>query len=71
MSSPEIVAKRARLTGKRVRLVACTDEYTRLAPGTEGVVTYVDDVGTVFVDWQGGSKLGLCEEAGDRYEVIS
>jgi hypothetical protein len=27
-------------------------------PGTEGTVTFVDDLGTVHVDWDSGSKLG-------------
>ncbi len=54
--------------GDRVRLVACADEWTRLEPGTLGTVTYVDDTGTVFVDWDTGSKLGMVAEAGDLIE---
>jgi hypothetical protein len=52
--------------GDRVRLVRCTDTYTKLEPGALGTVVYVDGLGTVHVDWDSGSKLGLIEEAGDR-----
>jgi len=47
------------LAGKRVRLVSCTDPYTELKEGDEGVVDYIDDIGTVFVKWDNGSSLGL------------
>lgn len=56
--------------GDRVRLVRCTDEYTRLRPGELGTVSFIDDTGTVHVDWDSGSKLGLVAEAGDRYEIV-
>lgn len=45
--------------GRRVRLTATSDPYTSLRPGDEGVVTGVDDTGTVFVRWDSGSNLGL------------
>lgn len=57
--------------GDRVRLDSCTDEYTKLEIGSEGTVKFVDDFGTVFIDWDCGSMLGLVEEAGDRFTVIS
>ena len=47
------------LVGRKVQLVNCTDEFTALAPGTQGVIDFVDDVGTVFVKWDNGSRLGL------------
>lgn len=56
--------------GDRVRLICCTDEYTRLAPGELGTVLYIDDAGTVFVDWDSGARLGLVAEAGDRFENL-
>jgi hypothetical protein len=58
------------LVGKRVRLVRCTDPYTRLAPGIEGTVRVVDDLGTVHVEWDNGSRLGLCPDGGDEFVVI-
>jgi len=63
--------KDSALLGKRVRLVHCTDEHTRIQPGTEGEVRFVDSLGTVHVHWDDGSRLGMVEEAGDRFEVIS
>lgn len=45
--------------GKRVRLIRCTDPYTKLSPGLEGVVEFIDDLGTLHVKWDNGSSLGL------------
>ena len=59
-----------RLVGKRVRLVRCTDPYTKLPAGTEGMVRFIDDTGTVHVAWDNGSQLGLCVDGGDQYEVL-
>lgn len=56
--------------GRRVRLISCSDGYTRLTPGEEGTVTFVDDMGTVFVKWDSGSRLGMVAEAGDRFELL-
>ena len=47
------------LIGKKVQLISCTDEFTALTPGTQGVINHVDDNGTVFVNWENGSTLGL------------
>lgn len=51
--------REATLIGTRVRLVSTTDPYTELRNGDTGTVSFVDDIGTVFVDWDNGSKLGL------------
>jgi hypothetical protein len=56
--------------GDRVRLVHCDDPHTRLEPGELGTVSSVDDLGTVHVAWDSGTRLGLVAEAGDRFEVI-
>lgn len=47
------------LPGTRVELVRMDDPYTKLKPGDRGTVTFIDDTGTVFVDWDTGSKLGV------------
>jgi hypothetical protein len=57
--------------GQRVRLIHCTDEYTKLTPGTEGNVTFVDDLGTVHVQWDDGHQLGMVEKAGDRIALVT
>lgn len=59
------------LVGKRIRLLACTDPHTELRPGDLGTVRLVDCMDTVHVDWDGGSRLGLCADAGDRYELLT
>lgn len=45
--------------GTRVELVRMEDPYTKLKPGDRGSVSIVDDTGTVFVDWDSGSRLGV------------
>ena len=52
--------------GDRVRLIRCNDEYTELQPGTEGTISLIDDFGTIHVDWDNGSRLGMVEEYGDE-----
>lgn len=47
------------LSGKRIRLVYCSDPYTLLRPGDLGIITSVDDAGTIHVQWDSGSCLGL------------
>jgi hypothetical protein len=47
------------IVGKRVRLISCSDPYTKLRAGEEGTITFVDDLGTVDVKWDSGSRLGL------------
>ena len=45
--------------GCRVELVCMNDPYTRLKPGDQGEVAFVDDIGTVHVHWDNGSSLGV------------
>lgn len=54
----------------RVRLVVMNDQYTHIPPGTLGTVIMVDDFGTVHVQWDNGSRLGVVADAGDRIERV-
>lgn len=45
--------------GTRVELVSMSDPYTTLQPGDKGTVSLVDSMGTIFVDWDNGSGLGV------------
>lgn len=45
--------------GTRVALVSMNDPYTKLQPGDEGTVIAVDDMGTVHIQWDSGSTLGV------------
>ena len=45
--------------GTRVELVQMDDPYTKLKPSDLGTVDFVDDTGTIFVNWDSGSSLGV------------
>lgn len=45
--------------GTRVELISMNDPFTKLKSGDCGTVSMVDDIGTVFVDWDCGSGLGV------------
>lgn len=45
--------------GCRVELISMDDPYGTLKPGDRGTVKLVDDTGTVFVNWDCGSGLGI------------
>lgn len=45
--------------GTLVELVYMNDSYTTLKPGDRGLVDFVDDIGTIFVNWFNGSHLGV------------
>jgi len=56
--------------GKRVRFLRSSDPYTKLEYGDEGVVVSVDALGTVHIEWDYGSSLGMITEEGDRFQVV-
>lgn len=58
------------LIGKRVELVYTNDQYTKIVPGDQGVISLIDDAGTVFVNWDNGSRLGLIPGV-DKWKHIS
>ena len=59
ISKAALEARRARYKkGARVELVSMSDPYTKLNPGDLGKVDFVDDTGTIFINWDSGSHLG-------------
>ena len=46
-------------SGTRVMLIRMSDPYTNLRLGDRGTVTLVDDIGTIHVNWDRGSTLGI------------
>ncbi|WP_339060233.1 DUF4314 domain-containing protein [Tepidibacillus marianensis] len=46
-------------SGTRVELVHMNDPYSKLRPGDQGTVDFVDDMGTIFCSWDIGSSLGV------------
>lgn len=57
------------MKGKRVKLLHTSDIHTLLEPDAEGVVKFVDSMGTVHVKWDDGSSLGLIPNE-DFWEVL-
>ena len=53
--------------GTRVMLIRMSDPYTNLRQGDRGTVTLVDDIGTIHVNWDCGSSLGVV--FGEDYAV--
>lgn len=46
--------------GCRVELTRMTDPFNKtLQPGEQGTVIHIDDIGTIHVDWDNGSSLGV------------
>ena len=46
-------------SGTLVERVSMDDPYTKIPVGTQGIVTGVDDIGTIHVKWDTGSHLGI------------
>jgi hypothetical protein len=44
-------------SGTRVMLIRMSDPYTKLRQGDRGTITLVDDIGTIHVNWDGGSMV--------------
>ena len=56
--------------GTRIRLKRrMNDPYTPVSRGTIGTVKLVDDAGTLFMEWDNGSTLGLLPDV-DDFEVV-
>lgn len=45
--------------GARVELIEMNDPYRPMPEGLKGTVTCVDDTGTIHVNWDNGSSLGV------------
>lgn len=58
---PEMLKQRKEYytPGTRVMLIHMSDPYTNLRQGDRGTVTMVDDIGTIHVNWDRGSMLGI------------
>lgn len=46
-------------SGTRVELIELNDPYRHFDAGLKGTVSCVDDTGTIHVDWDNGSHLGI------------
>ena len=56
------------LVGKRVELIYMNDDQAP-EPGTKGIIRLIDDQGTIHVQWDNGSHLGLIPDE-DKYRIL-
>ena len=71
ISKAALEARRARFKiGSRVELISMSDPYTKLKPGDQGIVTFVDDCGSVFCAWSNGEGLAAIYGE-DQIKLIS
>ena len=61
-------ASKAGMAGMRVKLLSMEDPQAP-APGTEGTVQYIDDMGTIHVAWDTGCSLGLVPGV-DEWKIL-
>ena len=45
--------------GTRIELICMNDPYSPVPSGSRGTVRAVDDMGTIFPDWDNGRSLGV------------
>lgn len=55
--------------GDRVRLLYTNDQFSNLESGAQGTVRFIDDLGTIHIKWDNGSRLGLIPGI-DKYERV-
>ena len=70
MPNELVEERKRRYVGKRVRFVCHGDGFEPhpLTPGEQGSCTGVDDLGTLFVKWDSGRRLGILVE--DAVEIV-
>jgi hypothetical protein len=56
------------LVGKHVELIYMEDPQAP-KPGTKGIITKVDGIGQIHVNWNNGSKLALIPGE-DEYKIL-
>lgn len=55
--------------GTKVRMIHMTDPYDPIPKGTVGTVAYVDDAGSVHMNWENGRTLAFIPGE-DSVEII-
>ena len=63
-----LAISKERMAGMRVKLIYMEDPQAP-APGTEGTVQYIDDLGTIHVAWDTGCSLGLVPGV-DEWKIL-
>ena len=62
------VIKKMYPIGTKIRLIYMNDKCA-VPSGTKGTVSFVDDIGTIHINWENGSSLGLVYGE-DKFEII-
>lgn len=57
-------------SGTRVQLDRMGDDPNPVPSGAKGTVSFVDDVGTVVVDFDCGRIFGICPEVDSFHKII-
>lgn len=63
-----LAISKERMAGMRVKLLSMEDPQAP-APGTEGTVQHIDDMGTIHVVWDTGCSLGLVPGV-DEWKIL-
>ena len=53
----------------RVQIDSMGDDPNPVPNGTKGTVSFVDDIGTVFVNFDNGRTLGICPEVDSFHKI--
>ena len=56
--------------GTKLQLISMRNEKYPILPGTVGVVTHIDDAGSIHMRWENGSSLALIPEI-DSFQTVS
>ncbi len=56
--------------GTKLQLLSMRNETYPVLPGTVGVVTHIDDAGSIHMRWENGSSLALIPEI-DSFQTVS
>ncbi len=55
--------------GTRVELDRMVDDPNPIPSGSKGTVSFVDDIGTVMVNFDNGRCLGICSDADSFHKI--
>lgn len=55
--------------GTRVVIDSMYDPYHAVPSGTVGTVRTVDDIGTIHVNWDNGSSIGICPDEDEFHKA--
>ncbi|EJE4208676.1 MULTISPECIES: DUF4314 domain-containing protein [Vibrio harveyi group] len=56
--------------GTRIEMITMVDEDYPVPVGTKGTVSHVDDIGSLIMQWDNGSRLNVCPLDGDTFKII-